>query len=99
MITETSRARRIPAEEYEVIVDAFSRGVPVKELAGEYGVSPTRIYQILKAQGIRASDYDVRADPTGLEAVIERHQSPYDDARTRQWIAQALTAWEEKRSR
>lgn len=93
MITESRPARRIPAEEYEVIVDAFSRGVPVKELAGEYGVSPSRIYQILRAQGIHAGDYQTVADPTGLEAVIERHQAPYEAPEARAWIERAVRAW------
>lgn len=43
MITETRPGQRIPAEEYEVIVDAFGRGVPVRELAEDYAVSPSRL--------------------------------------------------------
>lgn len=93
MITESRPARRIPAEEYEVIVDAFSRGVPVKELAGEYGVSPSRIYQILRAQGIHASDYQRVEEPTGLAAVIEWHQAPYSEPEARAWIERAVRQW------
>jgi uncharacterized protein YjcR len=93
MIAETRSGQRIPAEEYEVIVDAFGRGVPVKDLAEDYGVSPSRIYQILRAQGIHASDYQTTEEPDGLAAVIQRHQAPYEAPEARAWIEDALRAW------
>ncbi len=93
LITETRPAQRIPAEEYDLIVDAFSRGVPVKGLAEDYGVSPSRIYQILRAQGIHASDYQTTEEPDGLAAVIQRHQAPYAAPEARAWIERVVRAW------
>jgi hypothetical protein len=93
LITETRPARRIPAEEYDLIVDDFGRGVPVRELAEDYGVSPSRIYQILRAQGIHASDYQTTEEPDGLAAVIQRHQAPYEAPEARAWIERAVRQW------
>jgi hypothetical protein len=93
MITETRPARRIPAEEYEVIVDAFGRGVPVRELAEDYALSPSRIYQILRAHGISAGDYQTTGEPDGLAAVIQRHQAPYEAPEARAWIERAVRQW------
>jgi hypothetical protein len=93
MITDYRPARRIPAEEYEVIVDAFGRGVPVRALAEDYGVSPSRTYQILRAQGIHASDYQTTEEPDGLAAVIQRHQAPYSEPEARAWIEDAVRQW------
>ena len=93
LITETRPSQRIPAEEYEVIGDAFGRGVPVKELAEDYRVSPSRIYQILRAQGVHASDYQTTEEPDGLAAVIQRHQAPYEAPEARAWIERAVRQW------
>lgn len=93
MITETRPAQRIPAEDYGPITDHFLAGIPVKELAEDYSVSPSRIYQILRAQGIHASDYQRVEEPTGLAAVIEWHQAPYSEPEARAWIERAVRQW------
>lgn len=93
MITDYRPAQRIPAEDYGPITDHFLSGTPVRALAEVYSVSPSRIYQILRAQGIHASDYQSVEEPTGLAAVIERHQAPYEAPEARAWIEQAVRAW------
>src|SRR5436853_5528556 len=93
MITEPRPGQRIPAEEYGPITDYFLAGTPVRALAEDYGVSPSRIYQILRAQGIHASDYQTAEMPTSLDDVIQWHQAPYEAPEARAWIERAVRQW------
>ena len=54
-----------------------------RDLAEDYGVSPSRIYQILRAQGIHASDYQTAEMPTSLDDVISFLGTVDSEAATR----------------
>ncbi len=46
------RSRRLTPEEEEKLVEEYKSGVPVQELLEKYGISTTKLYEILRRHGV-----------------------------------------------